>query len=161
MSSIGSTLTSMAYSAVTSTQTTHATTSVLADQSHDLKARNPSSILSLSLNPRGELNTQGLKTIRTERGGLDRDLAHQSAYQLNMLRNWLQPENFNPPQDVVVDGRGRIETKLNYAELNGWLDDIPVSFTVMMANRTYENTKLVFSNRTKRMDNTTTNRWIM
>lgn len=157
MSTIGSTLTTLNTAGVTSTMSTMSSTSVLANQQTSLGAKN----MTTTLNPKGRLISGGMLNTRTQRAGMDRDLAHRSMYELGLERNWLPAEVPNPPQDVVLNGRGHIETRLNYAEINGWLNDVPVMYTVMMANRTYENTKLVYSNRTKRIDNTTTNRWIM
>lgn len=156
MSTIGSTLTSLNTLSMNTTQTSTSRTSVLADQSNTLAAKSTLS----TLNPKGRLDSSGLQNVRTERSK-NRDIAHQSMYELNLERNWLPPELPNPPQDVVLNGRGHIETKLNYAEINGWLNDIPVMYTMMMADRSYQDTKLVFSNRTRRVDNTTTNSWIM
>lgn len=158
MSTIGSTLSTLSTTGITTSLANTSQTSILADQTSSLTTK--SNGTPTSLNPKGRLVSAALRSIRADRVA-EIDMAHQSVYGLNLVRNWLPVENPDPPQDVVVDGRGRIETRMNYAEINGWLNDIPVNFTVMMANRTYENTKLVFSNKTKRIDNTTTNRWLV
>lgn len=157
MSTIGPTLTSLNTFNINTTQSTVSQTSILADKSNTLAAKSTLS----TLNPKGRLDSAGMMNVRTERAKESRNIAHQSMYELALQRNWLPPELPNPPQDVVLNGRGHIETKMNYAEINGWLNDIPVMYTMMMADRTYQDTKLVFSNRTRRVDNTTTNSWIM
>lgn len=160
MSAIGSTLTSLTSTSTRSMTSDLSSTSILADKAITPGVGTAKGMTS-TLNPKGKLISGGMQNIRTERKNISQDTAHLSTYGLDMQRNWLPPEVPNPPEDVVVNGRGHIETRLNYANINGWLDDIPVMFTVMQANRTYEQAKLVFSNRTKRIDNTTTNRWIM
>lgn len=157
MSTIGSTLTTLTTSVNVATSTNLSTTSILSNQQRALNTR----LDAKTLNPKGTLNSIGLKNTQSSKLGMDRDIAHQSMYNLDLVRNWLPPENFNPPQQLVLEGRGHVETKMNYAELNGWLNDIPVAYTVMMANRSYERTDIMFGNRTKRIDNTTTNAWIM
>lgn len=101
------------------------------------------------------MNIRTVAPVRTQ------DVAHQSAYTYGIDKQLLPPKSPEPPQDVVLPGRGRMETLYQYANFNGWLGDVPVTFTVMMASRSYEYTKQVFSNQQKRMSNTTANSWLI
>ena len=89
------------------------------------------------------------------------DIAYQSAYTYGIDKQLLPPKSPMPPQDVVLPGRSRMETQYQYTNVNGWIGDVPVTFTMMTAHRSYEYTKQIFSNQHKRMSNTTTNSWLI
>jgi hypothetical protein len=54
-----------------------------------------------------------------------------------------------------------METTYQYRQIEGWLGDVPVSFTYLMAYRSYEYTKQVFSDYDRRMSVTNVNSWIV
>jgi hypothetical protein len=54
-----------------------------------------------------------------------------------------------------------METLYQFRQVEGWLGDMPVSFTYLIANRSYEYTKQVFSNWDRRTATTNINSWIV
>jgi hypothetical protein len=99
--------------------------------------------------------------IRTTAPVRMQDIAYQSAYMYGVEKHLLPPQSPSPPQDVILPGRGHMETLYQYANINGWLGDAPVTFTVMLAHRSYEYTKQIFSSQHKRTANTSANSWLV
>ena len=100
--------------------------------------------------------------IRTvARAGAVQDVAHQSAYVYGVDRQFLPPKSPNQNKHIVLDGPGKMETIYQYRQIEGWLGDVPVSFTFLMAYRSYEYTKHVFSDYDKRLAVSNTNSWIV
>lgn len=99
-----------------------------------------------------------IKTALTTR---IQDVAHQSMYTYGLDKQLLPPKSPQEAPDVVVPGKGNLETRYQYTNINGWIGDVPVTFTMMVAQRSYEYTKQIFHNPMKRSDNTTTNSWLI
>jgi hypothetical protein len=78
-----------------------------------------------------------------------------------MNREYLPPRQQTPPYTVTVDGEGSLDTVYRYRQVEGWLGDVPASFTFLMAYRSYEYTKQVFSNWDRRFATSDTNSWII
>jgi hypothetical protein len=93
--------------------------------------------------------------------GAVQDVAHQSAFGCGIERQFLPPKSPNQNNYIVLDGPGRLETTYQYRAVEGWLGDIPVSFTFLMAYRSYEYTKHVFSDYDRRQAVSNTNSWIV
>ena len=90
------------------------------------------------------------------------DLAHQSSYVYGIDKELLPPKSPPTPQDVVLPGRGHMETTYKYSYVPGWLGDVPVTFTFLNAQRSYEYTKQIFSEYKQRNTaNSTTNSWLI
>lgn len=77
-------------------------------------------------------------------GGLQ-DVAHQSAYVYGVERGHLPPKSPDGKTYVVLDGPGRMDTIYRFRQMEGWLGEVPVTFTYLMAYRSYEYTKEIFS----------------
>jgi hypothetical protein len=100
--------------------------------------------------------------IRTvARAGAVQDVAHQSGYLYGVDRQFLPPKSPKPYEQVVLAGPGRMDTTYQYRQIEGWVGDIPVSFTYLMAYRSYEYTKQTFYNYDKRLAVSNTNSWIV
>jgi hypothetical protein len=95
------------------------------------------------------------------RAGAVQDVAHQSAYLYGVDRQFLPPKSPEPYKYFELPGPGHMETKYQYRQAEGWLGDTPVSFTYLMAYRSYEYTKQVFSDYDKRLAVSNTNSWIV
>jgi hypothetical protein len=54
-----------------------------------------------------------------------------------------------------------MDTLYQYRQIEGWLGDVPVSFTCLMAYRSYEYTKQIFGNYDRRMAVSDANSWIV
>ena len=93
--------------------------------------------------------------------GAVQNLAHQSAYAYGVDRKFLPPKSPDPYKYIEVPGPGRMDTTYQYRQIEGWLGDVPVSFTFLMAYRSYEHTKQVFSDSNKRLATSNTNSWIV
>ncbi|MDR1965126.1 MAG: hypothetical protein LBQ36_00325 [Synergistaceae bacterium] len=95
------------------------------------------------------------------RSGAVQDVAHQSAYVYGVDRQFLPPRSPRRYNDVTVAGPGNMDVTYQYRQIEGWLGDVPVSFTYLMAYRSYEYTKHVFSDYDRRMAVTSVNSWIV
>lgn len=89
------------------------------------------------------------------------DIAHHSAYTYGLEKQMLPPKSPEREQDIVLPGKGHMQTIYNYTNVNSWIGDVPVTFTMLVAQRSYEYTKQIFHNPMKRQDNTTTNSWLI
>ncbi|MDR1651466.1 MAG: hypothetical protein LBR87_06740 [Synergistaceae bacterium] len=100
--------------------------------------------------------------IRTvSRAGAVQDAAHQSAYVYGIDRQFLPPKSPKRNDYIELHGPGRLDTTYQYRQIEGWLGDVPVSFTFLMAYRSYEYTKQVFSDWDRRFAVTDTSSWIV
>jgi hypothetical protein len=54
-----------------------------------------------------------------------------------------------------------METVYQFRQIEGWLGDMPVSFTYLMAYRSYEYTKQVFSDWDHRNAVSNVNSWVV
>jgi hypothetical protein len=100
--------------------------------------------------------------IRTvARAGAVQNVAHQSAYVYGVDRQFLPPKSPSQNNYIIRDGPGRMDTTYQYRQIEGWLGDVPVSFTYLMAYRSYEYTKHVFSDYDKRLAVSNVNSWIV
>ena len=61
----------------------------------------------------------------------------------------------------MLEGSGRMDTLYQYRQMEGWLGDVPVSFTYLMAYRSYEYTKQDFTKTDWSTANTNTNSWLV
>jgi hypothetical protein len=93
-------------------------------------------------------------------GGVQ-DVAHQSAFVYGVNREYLPPKSPQVPPYVTVPGQGHMDTVYQFRQVEGWQGDMPVSFTYLVANRSYEYTKQVFANWDHRMATSNTNSWIV
>jgi hypothetical protein len=100
-----------------------------------------------------------IKTVA--RAGAVQDVAHQSAYAYGVDRQFLPPKSPSQNNYIVLPGAGHMETTYQYRQIEGWLGDVPVSFTYLMAYRSYEYTKNVFSDYDKRLAVSNVNSWIV
>ena len=100
-----------------------------------------------------------IKTVA--RAGAVQNAAHQSAYVYGADRHFLPPKSPAGNNYITVPGPGHMETTYQYRQIEGWLGDVPVSFTYLMAYRSYEYTKQVFSDYDRRMSVTNINSWIV
>jgi hypothetical protein len=93
--------------------------------------------------------------------GAVQDVAHESAYAYGVERKFLSPKSPSQRNYIELPGPGRMETLYQYRQIEGWLGDVPVSFTYLMAYRSYEYTKNVFSDYDKRLAVSNINSWIV
>ena len=93
--------------------------------------------------------------------GAVQNIAHQSAYAYGTERKFLPPKSPEPYKYIEIPGPGQMETMYQYRHIEGWLGDVPMSFTFLMAYRSYEYTKQVFSDAGKRMATSNINSWIV
>ena len=93
--------------------------------------------------------------------GAVQNIAHQSAYAYGVDRKFLPPKSPERDKYIELPGPGRMETTYQYRQIEGWLGDVPVSFTHLMAYRSYEYTKQVFSDSNRRLATSSINRWIV
>ncbi|MDR3281133.1 MAG: hypothetical protein LBT23_11535 [Synergistaceae bacterium] len=100
-----------------------------------------------------------IKTVA--RAGAAQDVAHQSAYVYGVDRQFLPPKSPRQNNHIEILGPGKLETTYQYRQIEGWLGDVPVSFTYLMAYRSYEHTKQIFSDYDKRMAVSNVNSWIV
>lgn len=89
------------------------------------------------------------------------DVAHRSNYVYGVSKELLQPRSLPQPERITLEGPGHLETSYHYATVEGWLDDMPVQFTYLVAKRSYEYTKQVFNHWDKRFATSNTNSWIV
>jgi hypothetical protein len=100
--------------------------------------------------------------IRTvARAGAVQDVGHQSAYVYGIDKEFLPPKSPRQNNDIVVHGPGRLDTLYQYRQIEGWLGEVPVTFTYLMAYRSYEYTKQIFSDYDKRLQVSDTSSWIV
>ena len=97
----------------------------------------------------------------TAGAGAIQNIAHQSAYAYGSERKLLPPKSPEQNRYIELPGPGRMETTYQYRQIEGWLGDVPMSFTFLMAYRSYEYTKQVFSDGSGRQATSSTNRWIV
>lgn len=96
------------------------------------------------------------------RAGAVQDVAHQSAFVYGVDRGFLPPKSpSGKSQYVTLEGAGNLDTVYRFRQIEGWLGDMPVSFTYLMAYRSYEYTKQVFSHSDWKTANTNTNSWLV
>ena len=95
------------------------------------------------------------------RNGAPQSVAHQSSYLYGVNKEYLPPRMELHNELVTLEGRGRMDTVYQYRQIEGWLGDVPVSMTYLMAYRSYEYTKQVFMKSDWRKDMTTTNSWVV
>lgn len=95
------------------------------------------------------------------RAGAVQDVAHQSAYIYGVDREFLPPKSPQSRAFVTVPGTSNMETIYQFRQVEGWLGDMPVSFTYLIANRSYEYTKMVFSDWDRRTANTSASSWLV
>jgi hypothetical protein len=107
------------------------------------------------------LEWSGMNIMSVARDGAVQNLAHESAYAYGVERKYLPPKPPEPNPYVVLPGYGHMETTYQYRYNEGWLGDVPVSFTSLMAYRSYEYTKQVFYDFDRRHAVTNTNSWIV
>ena len=101
-----------------------------------------------------------MNIMSVSRAGEVQNLAHQSGYAYGIERKFLPPKS--PEQNYIsLPGPGHMETTYQYRQTEGWLGDIPVSFTFLMAYRSYEYTKQVFSDYDRRFALSNVNSWIV
>ena len=93
--------------------------------------------------------------------GAPQNVAHQSAYLYGLDRDLLPPKSPPNKEQVVLEGSGHLDTLYQYRQMEGWLGDVPVSFTYLMAYRSYEYTKQVFTKTDWSTANTNTNSWLV
>jgi hypothetical protein len=101
------------------------------------------------------MNIQSVSKVRVQ------DVAHQSAFVYGVNREYLPPKSPQGPQTVTVDGSGQLDTIYQFRQVEGWLGDVPVSFTFLLAQRSYEYTKQVFSNWDRRFAVSNANSWLV
>ncbi len=70
--------------------------------------------------------------------------AVQPNYLLDTEKKPKVPPPYPAPERIELEGKIHVETRLNYTTVNSWLGDSPATFTYFAANRTYEQTKLLF-----------------
>ena len=102
-----------------------------------------------------------MNIMTTARAGAVQNIAHQSAYAYGVERKFLPPKSPEQHKYIELPGPGRMDTTYQYRQMEGWLGDVPVSFTFLMAYRSYEYTKQVFSDNNKRLANSNINSWIV
>jgi hypothetical protein len=95
------------------------------------------------------------------RAGAVQDAAHQTSFVYGVNREFLPPKSPLTSPYVTVAGRGQMDTVYQFRQIEGWLGDMPVSFTYLIANRSYEYTKLVFDNWDRRTATSNVNSWIV
>jgi hypothetical protein len=93
--------------------------------------------------------------------GAVQDVAHQSAFIYGVDREFLPPKSPRGNNYIEVDGPGRLDTLYQYRQIEGWLGEVPVTFTYLLAYRSYEYTKQIFSNYDKRLQVTDVSGWIV
>jgi len=93
--------------------------------------------------------------------GASQSVAHESAYLYGLDRNLLPPKSPPSKQQVTLEGSGNLQTLYQYRQIEGWLGDVPVSFTCLMAYRSYEYTKQIFTKADWNSANTSTNSWLV
>lgn len=101
--------------------------------------------------------------IRSVSRSMIQDIAHQSAYVYGVSKEMLPPKSPQVPDTVTLPGRANLETTYRYSYVPAWLGDVPVVFTFLNAQRSYEYTKQIFSNYNdpKRTANSTSNSWLV
>jgi hypothetical protein len=95
------------------------------------------------------------------RVGATQDGAHQSAFIYGVNREFLPPKSPQGPSYVTLPGPGHMDTIYQFRQVEGWLGDMPVSFTYLIANRSYEYTKQVFSDWNRRTAVSNINSWVV
>ena len=102
-----------------------------------------------------------MNIVTVAQAGAVQNLAHQSAYAYGVERKFLPPKSPEQYKYIELPGPGRMETTYQYRQIEGWLGDVPVSFTFLMAYRSYEYTKQVFTDYDKRHAVSNANSWIV
>lgn len=87
--------------------------------------------------------------------------AHASAYLYGIDRAYLPPKSPRGRDVFTSAGQGHMETVYQFRQIEGWLGDMPVSFTYLMAYRSYEYTKQVFSDWDHRNAVSNVNSWVV
>ena len=102
-----------------------------------------------------------MNIMTVARAGAVQNIAHQSEYAYGVERRYLPPKSPEPRNYVTLPGPGHMETTYQYRQIEGWLGDVPVSFTCLMAYRSYEYTKQMFSDNRSRFATSNTNGWVV
>ena len=102
-----------------------------------------------------------MNIMTVARAGAVQNIAYQSAYAYGVDRKFLPPKSPGQSEYITLPGPGHADTVYQYRQTEGWLGDVPVSFTFLMAYRSYEYTKQVFSDYDKRFAVTNINSWIV
>ena len=102
-----------------------------------------------------------MNIMTTARAGAVQNIAHLSAYGYGVDRKFLPPKSPEQNNYIVLPGPGRMDTTYQYRQIEGWVGDVPVSFTFLMAYRSYEYTKQVFSDNNKRLATSNINSWVV
>jgi hypothetical protein len=113
------------------------------------------------MNNAGAKGVNGMNIRAVARAGAVQDVAHQSAYVYGVDRQFLPPRSPAQNNHIVLGGTGRMDVTYQYRQIEGWLGDVPVSFTYLMAYRSYEYTKQIFSDFDKRFAVSSVNSWIV
>lgn len=93
--------------------------------------------------------------------GAPQNIAQESAYLYGLDRSFLPPKSLPNKEQIVLAGSGRLDTLYQYRQIEGWLGDVPVSFTYLMAYRSYEYTKQIFTKTDWNTANTNANSWLV
>lgn len=93
--------------------------------------------------------------------GAPQSVVQESAYLYGLDRNFLPPKSQQGAGQIVLEGPGRLETLYQYRQIEGWLGDVPVSFTYLMAYRSYEYTKQIFTKTDWNTAITNANSWLV
>ena len=102
-----------------------------------------------------------MNIMSVTQAGAAQNIAHQSSYAYGIERKLLPPKSPEQPNYVVLPGPDHMTTTYQYRQNEGWLGDVPVSFTFLMAYRSYEYTKQVFSDYDRRFATSNTNSWVV
>jgi hypothetical protein len=95
------------------------------------------------------------------RSGAVQDAGHPSAYVYGIDREFLPPKSPRHYNDIVIDSPAHLDTLYQYRLIEGWMGEMPVTFTYLMAYRSYEYTKQIFSDYDKRMQVNDGSSWIV
>ncbi|MDR1471603.1 MAG: hypothetical protein LBS75_03685 [Synergistaceae bacterium] len=99
--------------------------------------------------------------IRSVSGAGGVQEAHASSYIYGIERAYLPPKSPHSRDVFTRVGPGQMETVYQFRQVEGWLGDVPVSFTFLMAYRSYEYTKQVFSDWDRRTATSSVNSWLV
>lgn len=98
--------------------------------------------------------------IQSVQGVGVQSVAHSSNYLYGVQRDLLPPQSPYSKQYVELDGPIQQDIVYQFRQIEGWLGDVPVSFTYLTAHRSYQHTKQLFVKEDWRTAFSTTNRWL-